>query len=45
MVKGQSFIGLTAYLEKCGKDEIKLSFISISRTGRILNHIQLHPGG
>lgn len=31
MAKGQSFIGLTAYLEKCGKDEIKLSFSDVER--------------
>lgn len=31
MAKGQSFIGLTAYLEKCGKDEIKLSFSEVER--------------
>ena len=31
MAKGQSFIGLTAYLEKCEKDEIKLSFSDVER--------------
>lgn len=31
MAKGQSFIGLTTYLEKCGKDEIKLSFSDVER--------------
>lgn len=31
MAKGQSFIGLTAYLEKCGKDEIELSFSEVER--------------
>lgn len=27
--KGDKFIALTAYLEKCGKDEIKMSFSEI----------------
>lgn len=31
MAKGQSFIGLTAYLEKYRKDEIKLSFSDVER--------------
>lgn len=29
--KGDKFIALTAYLEKCGKDEIKMSFSEIER--------------
>ncbi|MDE6016744.1 MAG: hypothetical protein K2H41_13830 [Acetatifactor sp.] len=31
MAKGQSFIGLTTYLEKCGQDEIKLTFSDVER--------------
>ena len=31
MSKGDKFIDLTAYLEKCGKDEIKMSFSEIER--------------
>lgn len=31
MPKGDKFIALTAYLEKCGKDEIKMSFSEIER--------------
>ena len=31
MPKGDKFIALTAYLEKCGKDEIKLSFSEIKK--------------
>lgn len=31
MPKGDKFIGLTAYLEKCGKDEIKMSFSDIEK--------------
>ena len=31
MPKGDKFIALTAYLEKCGKDEIKMSFSEIDR--------------
>lgn len=31
MAKGQSFVELTAYLEKCGKDEVKLSFSDIEK--------------
>ena len=31
MPKGDKFIALTSYLEKCGKDEIKMSFSEIER--------------
>ena len=31
MSKGDKFIALTAYLEKCGKDEIKMSFSEIEK--------------
>lgn len=31
MPKGDKFIALTAYLEKCGKDEIKMSFSEIEK--------------
>lgn len=31
MAKGDKFIDLTLYLEKCGKDEFKMSFAEIER--------------
>jgi hypothetical protein len=31
MPKGDKFIALTSYLEKCGKDEIKMSFSEIEK--------------
>ena len=31
MPKGEKFIALTAYLEECGKDELKMTFSEIER--------------
>ena len=45
MPKGDKFIALTAYLEKCGKDEIKMSFSEIERIigFRLSDSAYTHP--